>query len=140
MATDLCSPKSDSGWPTHLYNDQYPPHKKTLQPRYLLLLRPKHVRRICHPKILGLGSCVGDEVYLVTNHMVTDEGSKKLSDLRTGVFPITEKVGEGAYRLELPPHMKAYPVFNVTLLTKAEEDLIHTPSPSSYMEPSSYKP
>jgi len=64
--------------------------------------------------------------------MVTDEGSKKLSDLRTGPFPITDKVGEGAYRLKLPLHMKVHPVFNVTLLMKAEEDLIPGRAP---MEP-----
>jgi len=75
---------------------------------------------------------VGDKVYLVTNHMVMDEGSKKLSDLRTGLFPVTEITGEGTYRLKLPPHMKVHLVFNVTLLTKAEEDLILGRAP---MEP-----
>jgi len=73
---------------------------------------------------------VGDKVYLATDHMVTDEGSKKLSNLRTGPFPITKRIGEGAYELKLPPHMKVHPVFNVTLLTKAEEDLIPTRKPA----------
>jgi len=73
---------------------------------------------------------IGDMVYLATDHMVTDEGSKKLSDLRTGPFPITEVVGEGAYWLRLPPHMKVHPVFNITLLTKAEEDLIPGRAPT----------
>jgi len=62
--------------------------------------------------------------------MVTDEGSKKLSDLRMGLFPVTEVIGEGAYWLKLPPHMKVHPVFNVTLLTKAEEDLIPGRAPT----------
>jgi len=67
---------------------------------------------------------VGDMVYLATDHMVTDEGSKKLSDLRMGPFPVTRVMGEGTYELRLPPHIKAHPVFNVYLLTKAEEDPI----------------
>ena len=72
---------------------------------------------------------VGDKVYLATDHMVTDEGSKKLSDLRMGPFPVTEIIGEGAYWLKLPPHMKVHLVFNVTLLTKAE-DLIPGSAPT----------
>ena len=60
---------------------------------------------------------VGEKVYLSTNNLVTDEGSKKLSDLRTGPFTILKKVGDGAYKLLLPKHMKINPVFNVALLT-----------------------
>jgi len=73
---------------------------------------------------------VGDMVYLATDHMVTDEGSKKLSDLRTGPFLVIEVTGEGTYKLKLPLHMKIHPVFNVYLLTKAEEDLIPGRTPS----------
>ena len=67
---------------------------------------------------------VGDKVYLSTKNLVTDEGSKKLSDLRTGPFTVLKKVGEGAYKLQLPKHMKLNPVFNVALLTKANPDPI----------------
>jgi len=35
---------------------------------------------------------IGDKVYLATDHMVTDEGSKKLSDLWTGPFQIIERI------------------------------------------------
>ena len=73
---------------------------------------------------------VGDMVYLATDHMVTDEGSKKLSDLRTGPFPVIGVMGEGTYKLKLPLHMKVNPVFNVCLLTKAEEDPIPGQAPS----------
>jgi len=67
---------------------------------------------------------VGDKVYLSTKNLVTNEGSKKLSDLRTGPFTILKKVGEGAYKLSLPKHMKVNLVFNVALLTKLSPDPI----------------
>ena len=73
---------------------------------------------------------IGDMVYLSTENLVTDEGSKKLSDLRTGPYPITKKVREGAYKLKLPPHMKVNPTFNVRLLTKAHPDPIIGRAPS----------
>ncbi len=67
---------------------------------------------------------VGDKVYLSTKNLVTDEGSKKLSDLQTGPFTVLKNMGEGAYKLLLPKHMKLNPVFNVALLTKSSPDLI----------------
>jgi hypothetical protein len=56
--------------------------------------------------------------------MVTDKGSKKLSDLCTGPFPILKQIGDSAFKLKLPPHMKCHPVFNVTLLSKVHNDEI----------------
>jgi len=73
---------------------------------------------------------VGEKVYLSTDNLITDEGSKKLSDLRTGPFTIVRKVGEGAYKLRLPPHMKVNPTFNVSLLTRSRPDPITGRAPS----------
>jgi len=67
---------------------------------------------------------VGEKVYLETENLVTDEGSKKLSDKRTGPFKIIEKLSNSVYRLQLPPHMKCYPVFNSSLLLKEKPDPI----------------
>ena len=67
---------------------------------------------------------VGDKVYLSTKNLVTDEGMKKLSDLRSGPYEIIKKVGDGAYKLKLPPHVKVHPVFNTSLLTKWQPDPI----------------
>jgi len=61
---------------------------------------------------------VGDKVYLEVENLVTDEGSKKLSDKRTGPFKIIKKVSDSAYKLKLPPHMNCHPVFNIDLLSK----------------------
>jgi transposase InsO family protein len=67
---------------------------------------------------------IGNKVYLSTDNLVTDEGSKKLSDLRTGPFEIIGQAGENTFRLRLPPHMKVHPVFNVTLLSPERRDTI----------------
>ena len=53
----------------------------------------------------------GDKVYLSTKNLVTDEGTKKLSDLCTGPFEVLKKIGDGAYKLKLPPHVKVNLVF-----------------------------
>ena len=66
----------------------------------------------------------GDKVYLSTKNLVTDEGAKKLSDLCTSPFKIIKKVGDRAYKLKLPAHVKVHPVFNIALLTKWQPDPI----------------
>ena len=63
----------------------------------------------------------GDKVYVNTTNWSMDEGSKKLSDLRTGPFEIVKRVGEGAYQVKLPSHYKMH---NVSLLTKSRPDPI----------------
>ena len=75
---------------------------------------------------------LGDKVYVDTANWSTDEGSKKLSDRRTGPFEVIKKVGEGAYQLKLPKDLKVHNVFNVALLTKHQLDPIpnrHPPEP-----------
>ena len=37
----------------------------------------------------------------------------KLKDRQLGPFCILKKVGENAYKIELPPNMHIHPVFNV---------------------------
>ena len=57
-------------------------------------------------------------------NLITDEGSKKLSDKRTGPFRVVKKISDSVYELKLPPHMKCHPVFNIDLLTKEKPDWI----------------
>jgi hypothetical protein len=71
-----------------------------------------------------------DKVYLSTENLIMDKGSKKLSDLRTGPFEIIGKVGEGAYKLKLLEHMKVNPTFNVSLLTRARPNPIDGRAPT----------
>ena len=73
---------------------------------------------------------IGDKVYVSTENMITDEGSKKLSDLRTGPFEVIGMVGESAFKLKLPPHMKCHNVFNESLLSQWELDPIMTQAPT----------
>jgi hypothetical protein len=67
----------------------------------------------------------GDRVYLDASDIQTNRPSRKLSHRRLGPFPILKKVGNGAYKLRLPPSMsRLHPVFNVVKLTPAPVDPI----------------
>ena len=52
----------------------------------------------------------------------------KLAPRWTGPFPIVKKVGEQAYKLELPARLKIHNVFHVSLLKK------HTPNPDEILD------
>ncbi len=65
---------------------------------------------------------IGDNVLLNGEHLLTDVGlTKKLQQKWYGPYKVIEKIGKGAYKLELPSHSKAHPVFNVTLLKAFNE-------------------
>ena len=74
-----------------------------------------------------------DRVYLDASDIQTTRPSKKLSHWRLGLFCVIKKVGNGAYRLQLPPSMsRLHLVFNVIKLTPALEDPVqgrHVPPP-----------
>ena len=74
----------------------------------------------------------GDKVYLDASDIQTSRPSRKLSHQRLGPFSVVKKVGNGAYRLQLPLSMnQLHPVFNVVKLTPAPLDPIkgHHPHP-----------
>ena len=65
----------------------------------------------------------GDKVYLDASDIQTTRPSKKLSHRRLGPFSIVAKVGNSAYRLQLPPSMsRLHLIFNIVKLTPALED------------------
>src|SRR5271168_2577426 len=67
----------------------------------------------------------GDMVYLDASDIQTTRPSHKLSHRCLGPFKVVKKVGNGAYRLELPPSMsRLHPVFNVVKLLLAPPDPI----------------
>jgi len=67
----------------------------------------------------------GDMVFLDASDVQTARPLKKLSHWRLGPFLIDSQVGNGAYRLRLPPSMsRLHPVFNVVKLSLAPPDLI----------------
>ena len=47
----------------------------------------------------------GDKVYLDASNIQATRPSRKLSHQKLGPFPIVNKVGNNAYRLQLPPSM-----------------------------------
>ncbi|KZT62760.1 ribonuclease H-like protein, partial [Calocera cornea HHB12733] len=59
----------------------------------------------------------GDLVWLLRRNIRTTRPSDKLDFRRLGPFKILQRIGNLAYHLELPTHMKRlHPVFNVNLL------------------------
>ena len=74
---------------------------------------------------------VGAKVYLRLHQVYTIPGlsNRKLSNQRVGPFKVLEKVRHQAYRLELPPLMKIYPVVSIAQLEPA------TPGNDPYNRP-----
>jgi hypothetical protein len=67
---------------------------------------------------------VGDMVYLSARNISTERPSKKLDWKRIRPYPIKEIISPCAYKLDLPPLIKVYPVFYVNLLELAADDPI----------------
>ena len=65
---------------------------------------------------------VGDEVWLHQCFISTRCLSSKLDYKKLGRFRILDKVSYHAYKLNLPPSMKVYPVFHISLLEPAFSD------------------
>ncbi|KAL8443311.1 hypothetical protein Emed_006916 [Eimeria media] len=76
---------------------------------------------------------VGDRVWVSTRFM-QPRGAAKFHPPFTGPFPITERIGKAAYRLELPPSMQVHPVFHVALLQRDK------PRPPHMMQPQGWRP
>ena len=67
---------------------------------------------------------VEDEVWLyISKERIKGEG-KKLKLIRYGPFKIIDKIGNNAFRLDLPPYMQMYTVVNVENLKLYEPPLI----------------
>lgn len=60
---------------------------------------------------------VGSKVLLEGSNICTNQPSAKLGDCQYGPFKVVEKVGKGAWKLELPPGWSIHPVFHKLLLT-----------------------
>jgi hypothetical protein len=66
---------------------------------------------------------VGDRVWVDASNIKTTRPSPKFSDKRLGPFKVVKVVGNGAYKLELPPcYSQLHPVFPVVKLELAKPD------------------
>ena len=74
---------------------------------------------------------VGDQVWLYINKEKIQGEGKKLKPIRYGPFKILEKIGENAFRLDLPAYMHIYLVVNADCLRLFEPSLIEDPEEQS---------
>jgi hypothetical protein len=76
----------------------------------------------------------GDKVWLEGSNLKSDRPMKKLGDKRFGPLTVLEKIGDGAYKLEVPRTWKrVHNVFNETLLSPYKP-------PSSEYQPRNTRP
>ncbi len=71
---------------------------------------------VANPKRRAAAHAVGDRVWLSSAHLPLKSGARKLSSRWAGPFSVLEKVGQAAYRLELPQSWRIHPVFHVSQL------------------------
>ncbi len=71
---------------------------------------------VANPKRRAVEHAVGDKVWLSSAHLPLKSGTRKLSSRWAGPFPVLERIGQAAYRLELPLSWRMHPVFHVSQL------------------------
>ena len=75
---------------------------------------------------------MGDKVWLEGTNLKTTHPTAKLAPKCYGPFPITNKISDIVYQLELPPQWKIHNMFHTSLLTRYRETEMHG---ENYPEP-----
>ena len=76
---------------------------------------------------------VGDRVWVSTKFM-QPQGAAKFQPRFIGPFPVVARIGDVAYRLQLPDSMQQHPVFHVSLLQRDK------PRPAEMLHPEGWQP
>ena len=58
-------------------------------------------------------------VYLVIKNIITKEPSKKLDYKYLGLYKVIKRILKNNYQLDLPPKVRIYPIFHISLLEDA---------------------
>ena len=58
-------------------------------------------------------------VYLAIKNIITKRPSKKLDYKYLGPYKVTKRISENNYQLNLPPKVRIYPIFYISLLKDA---------------------
>ena len=61
----------------------------------------------------------GSMVYLATKNIITKRPSKKLDYKYLGPYKVTKRISENNYQLDLPPKVRIYLIFYISLLKNA---------------------
>ncbi|KAB5587603.1 Retrotransposable element Tf2 [Ceratobasidium theobromae] len=65
---------------------------------------------------------IGDKVWLLGMNIKSQRPNKKLDHKQYGPFPVLERIGSHAYKLDFPASMRVHNVFHVSLLSPLRED------------------
>lgn len=76
----------------------------------------RRMEGVANPKRRAAAHAVGDRVWLSSQHLPIRSGARKLSSRWAGPFAVLERIGQAAYRLELPGSWQVHPVFHVSQL------------------------
>src|SRR5208337_1487831 len=73
-------------------------------------------------RIKGPSLKEGDKVYLSKRNIKTKKPSSKLDYKKLGPFEIRRRISDSNYELILPPEVRLYPIFHISLLEPAPKN------------------
>ena len=70
-------------------------------------------------RLKGLTFSEESMVYLAIKNIIIKRPSKKLDYKYLGLYKVTKRISENNYQLDLPPKVRIYPIFYISLLKDA---------------------